>query len=89
MSIDATHEQKEELKTEEDKASSPIPVSSIWILLLSTTMIISAIGDTGFAYSTEYEPDTVQRDVWIWDIFYYSFCLFGRCFDWLQTLFLL
>lgn len=30
------------------------------------------MGDTGFAYSTAYGPDTVQRDVWIWDIFYTS-----------------
>jgi hypothetical protein len=64
--------QKIEVNTEEHKTSSLVSVSSIWILLLSISMILSAIGDTGFAYSTAYGPDTVQRDVWIWDIFYTS-----------------
>ena len=68
----ATLEQKIEIHTEEDKSSSLASVSSIWILLLSISMILSAIGDTGFAYSTAFGPDTVQRDVWIWDIFYTS-----------------
>jgi hypothetical protein len=68
-------EQKIKIKMEESKRSSPVRVSSIWILLLSISMILSAIGDTGFAFSTAYGPDTVQRDVWIWDIFYNSFGL--------------
>ena len=71
----ATLEQKIEIHTEEGKSSSLASVSSIWILLLSISMILSAIGDTGFAYSTAFGPDTVQRDVWIWDIFYTSFGL--------------
>ena len=33
-------------------------------------MMLSAIGDTGYAYSAAYGPDSVQRDVWIWDIIY-------------------
>jgi hypothetical protein len=33
-------------------------------------MMLSAIADTGYAYSAAYGPDTVQRDVWIWDIIY-------------------
>ncbi len=33
-------------------------------------MMLSAIGDTGFAFSTAYGPDSVQKDVWIWDILY-------------------
>jgi hypothetical protein len=44
--------------------------SSIWLLLLSIAMGLSAIGDTGFAFSTAYGPDSVQRDVWIWDVIY-------------------
>jgi hypothetical protein len=44
--------------------------SSLWILLLSIAMMLSAIGDTGYAYSAAYGPDTVQKDVWIWDVFY-------------------
>jgi hypothetical protein len=72
--INANAEQKLEVNKREDKSSPsfPVPVSSIWILLLSISMILSAIGDTGFAFSTAYGSDTVQRDVWIWDIFYNS-----------------
>ena len=82
-------EQKMEIHTEKDKSSYLASVSSIWILLLSISMILSAIGDTGFAYSAPYGPVKVQRDVWIWDIFYTSF---GLCLadsvNWLQKLFL-
>jgi hypothetical protein len=74
--INATPEKRLEGNTGEgDRSlppSFPVPVSSIWILLLSISMILSAIGDTGFAFSTAYGSDTVQRDVWIWDIFYNS-----------------
>jgi hypothetical protein len=42
--------------------------SSIWILLLSIAIMLSAIGDTGLAYSAAYGPDTVQRDVWVWNV---------------------
>ena len=35
-------------------------------------MMLSAIGDTGFAYITAYSPNTAQGDMWIWDIFYNS-----------------
>ena len=48
--------------------------SSIWILLLSIAMMLSAIGDTGFAFSTAYGPDSVQRDVWIWNVIYNAVC---------------
>ena len=44
--------------------------SSIWIALLSIAMMLSAVGDTGFAFSTAYGPDSVQEDVWIWDVIY-------------------
>ena len=44
--------------------------SSIWIALLSIAMMLSAVGDTGFAFSTAYGPDSVQKDVWIWDVIY-------------------
>jgi hypothetical protein len=73
----AVQEQKKDeiTKLGEDISSSPSPpliagASSIWILLLPISMMLSAIGDTGFALSTAYGPNTVQRDVWIWDIFY-------------------
>jgi hypothetical protein len=64
--------QKKEVNKEVDEVSSPIPVSSIWILLLSLSMILAALGDTGFAFSTSYGPNAVQNEVWVWDIFYNS-----------------
>jgi hypothetical protein len=64
----------ETIQSEEDRPSSPshniTKTSSIWIFLLSIAMILSAIGDTGFAFSTAYGPDSVQRDVWIWNVIY-------------------
>ena len=58
-------------KQEENKSSYTIyTVSSIWILLLTIAMILSAIGDIGFAYSAALGPETVLRDVWIWNIIY-------------------
>jgi hypothetical protein len=63
-----------EAKLGEGKTSFSSPLvagtSSVWILLLSIAMMLSAIGDTGYAYSAAYGPDTVQRDVWIWDVVY-------------------
>jgi hypothetical protein len=52
--------------------SSPLVTgtTSVWILLLSIAMMLSAIADTGYAYSAAYGPDTVQKEVWIWDIIY-------------------
>jgi hypothetical protein len=44
-----TLEHKLQTHTEENKSSSLASVSSIWILLLSISMILSGIGDTGFA----------------------------------------
>ena len=59
-------------KEEETKSSSysTSTVSSIWILLLSISMILSATGDIGFAYSTASGPDIALRDVWIWNIIF-------------------
>lgn len=60
-----------QIKHEENKSSYTVsPVSSIWILLLTIAMILSAIGDIGFAYSAALGPETVLRDVWIWNIIY-------------------
>jgi hypothetical protein len=73
----AVQEQKTDEMTqrEAERFSSSLPLalantSSIWILLLSVAMMLSAIGDTGFAFSTAYGPDSVQRDVWIWNVIY-------------------
>ena len=71
----AVQEQKTHETTQRVERSSSFPLSlantsSIWILLLSVAMMLSAIGDTGFAFSTAYGPDSVQRDVWIWNVIY-------------------
>ena len=62
------------MQSEEDKPSSRYhsltKTSSIWIFLLCIAMILSAIGDTGFAFSTAYGPDSVRRDVWMWNVIY-------------------
>lgn len=69
-------EQKtEEMTQREADRSLSLPhsltnTSSIWILLLSIAMMLSAIGDTGFAFSTASGPDSLQRDVWIWNVIY-------------------
>ena len=63
-----------EAKLGQGKTSFSAPLvadtSSVWILLLSIAMMLSAIADTGYAYSAAYGPDTVQKEVWIWDIIY-------------------
>jgi hypothetical protein len=71
----AIQEQKpSEVKQAEGKnsfsSSLVAGASSIWILLLSIAIMLSAIGDTGVAYSTAYGPDTVQRNGWIWSVIY-------------------
>ena len=45
-----------------------------WILL-SLSMILFAIADSGFAYTTALNLMTAQKELWIWDIFYTSFGL--------------
>src|SRR5918994_5150516 len=62
--------QREAGRSSSSLSQSLTNISSIWILLLSIAMILSAIGDTGFAFSTAYGPESVQRDVWIWNITY-------------------
>jgi hypothetical protein len=58
-------------KNEEIELSfSTLIVSPIWLLLLSSSMILSAVGDIGYAYSTALGPDIVLRDVWIWNIIF-------------------
>lgn len=44
--------------------------SSLWILLLSIMMVLSAIGDIGYAFSTAMGPEVFKRNVWIWGIIY-------------------
>ena len=59
--------------SEKDKSPPHSFVSSsasMWILLLFMAMMLSAAGDTGFAYASAFDITTVQDYVWIWNIFY-------------------
>jgi hypothetical protein len=44
----------------------------MWILLLFIAMLLSAAGDSGFAYTSAFDVTTVQNYIWIWNIFYNS-----------------
>jgi hypothetical protein len=55
-------------RKEEEKTR--LPFSSLWILLLSVMMVLSAIGDIGYAFSAAIGPDIVKRDIWIWGIIF-------------------
>jgi hypothetical protein len=60
---------------EKDKSPSHSFVSSsasMWILLLFIAMMLSAAGDTGFAYTSAFDVTRVQNYVWIWNILYNS-----------------
>ena len=41
-----------------------------WMLLLSLSMLLFAVADSGFGYTVVLDIDIVQRDGWIWNIFY-------------------
>ena len=61
--------------SEKDKSPSDHLVSnnaSVYILLLFTAMVLSAAGDTGFAYTSAFDITTVQDYVWMWNILYNS-----------------
>jgi hypothetical protein len=71
----AQGQKKDEMMHGEANRSFSVPrslpnTSSIWLLLLSVAMMLTAMGDTGFAFSTAYGPDSVLRDVWIWNVIY-------------------
>jgi hypothetical protein len=64
----------EEIK-EKDKSPSSTFVyggASMWILLLFIAVLLSAAGDSGFAYTSAFDVTTVQNYIWIWNIFYNS-----------------
>jgi hypothetical protein len=71
---DATLEEQQKIK-EKDKTPSSSFVSgdvSIWILLLFIAMVLSAAGDSGFAYTSAFDITTVQNYIWMWNILYNS-----------------
>src|SRR5918994_6773521 len=64
----------EEIKEKDKSPSSTFVYSraSMWILLLFIAMLLSAAGDSGFAYISAFDVTTVQNYIWIWNIFYNS-----------------
>jgi membrane protein implicated in regulation of membrane protease activity len=68
-------EVEKKVEVEKDKLSSSAFVSSaasIWILLLLIAMVLSAAGDSGFAYTSAFDVTTVQNYIWMWNILYNS-----------------
>jgi membrane protein implicated in regulation of membrane protease activity len=70
---------------EKDKSPSYAFISgaaSIWILLLLIAMVLSAAGDSGFAYTSAFDVTTVQNYIWMWNILYNSdhLCLAAALF---------
>jgi hypothetical protein len=55
-------------------SSSPLVSSgaSMWILLLFIAMVLSASGDSGFAYTSAFDVTIVQNYIWMWNILYNS-----------------
>jgi hypothetical protein len=65
-------QEKQEIN-EKDKSTSSSFVYhnvSMWMLLLFIAMILSAAGDSGFAYTSASDITTVQNYIWIWNILY-------------------
>jgi hypothetical protein len=69
--INDRHKSLEEQDTKEkDKPSISVRSNaSIWILFLFIAMILSAAGDSGYAYATAFD---VHNFNWIWDILFNS-----------------
>ena len=58
---------------EKDKTPSFVSGdASMWILLLFIAMVLSAAGDSGFAYTSAFDVTTVQNYIWMWNILYNS-----------------
>ena len=60
---------------EKDKSPSSSFVSSdasMWIFLMFIAMVLSAAGDSGFAYTSAFDVTTVQNYIWMWNILYNS-----------------
>ena len=64
-------------KESNEKGKSPSSVfvsgtTSVWVLLLLVAMVLSAAGDSGFAYTSAFDVTTVQNYIWIWNVLYNS-----------------
>jgi hypothetical protein len=74
-SIEEEQKLEQETSEKDNKSPSSYLVSndaSIYILLLFIAMMLSAAGDTGFAYTSAFDITTVQDYVWMWNILYNS-----------------
>jgi ABC-type Fe3+ transport system permease subunit len=71
----ANLEEQQKIKEKDKTLSSSSFVSgdaSMWILLLFIAMVLSAAGDSGFAYTSAFDVTTVQNYIWMWNILYNS-----------------
>jgi TRAP-type C4-dicarboxylate transport system permease small subunit len=66
--------EEQEMNEKDNSISSSLAYRnvSIWMLLLFVAMILSAAGDSGFAYTSASDVTTVQNYIWIWNILYNS-----------------
>ena len=66
--------EKQEMNGKDKSNSSSLAYRNvfIWMLLLFVAMILSAAGDSGFAYTSASDVTTVQNYIWIWNILYNS-----------------
>ena len=84
------HEEQQKIKEKDKTPSFVSGDASMWILLLFIAMVLSAPGDSGFAYTSAFDVTTVQNYIWMWNILYNSdhLCL-AASVNWLQALFYL
>jgi hypothetical protein len=76
-------EQDVDKKSESTAYSSAYRNSSLWMLLLFVAMILSAVGDSGFAYASVSDLAALKYYLWIWNIFFNSehLCLAAALID--------
>ena len=72
----ATLEEQQKIKEKDKTPSFVSGGASMWILLLFIAMVLSAAGDSGFAYTSAFDVTTVQNYIWMWNILYNSDHLF-------------
>jgi hypothetical protein len=70
--ISSRHKNTATEEKESGKSSSVSGSTSIWVLLLLVAMVLSAAGDSGFAYTSAFDVTTVQNYIWIWNVLYNS-----------------
>jgi hypothetical protein len=73
-SIDATLNEQQKIKEKDKSPPSSFGSSdaSMWIFLMFIAMVLSAAGDSGFAYTSAFDVTTVQNYIWMWNILYNS-----------------